>query len=228
MEKQNILGRLFKPTETSATESKAEPTITEPIEPTEPTENNQEENQEGKDEGEQKSSFTVEDWEQFIQSPEGMKLLQPKLDRYFTKGLETWKQNNLEKIVNQEIQKRNPTDPKEREIQQLKKDFENMQKVNQAMKFCEEFRLPVEMSEFLVKDTPEATKKAVQSVRNYLNKSIDLLVRLEVDNRFKQTGKIVSSGEKLTLTKEDLAKMDYAERAELYTRNPDLFHRLNR
>ena len=223
MEKQNILGRLFK-----QEQEPTEPTITEPIEPTEPTENNQEENQEGKDEGEQKSSFTVEDWEQFIQSPEGMKLLQPKLDRYFTKGLETWKQNNLEKIVNQEIEKRNPTDPVQRELLETKKQMERMKSQAETMKFLEEVKLPIEFAEFITRETPEATKKAVESVKNYLNRSINLLVKIEVDSRFKQSGTTVNAGNQQAITKEDLARMDYSERAELYTRNPDLFYRLTR
>ena len=40
--------------------------------------------------------------ENYLQNSEGQKLMQPKLDKYFNKGLETWKQNNLEKLIDEE------------------------------------------------------------------------------------------------------------------------------
>lgn len=45
------------------------------------------------------SADVVEKW---LQTNEGKKFLQPKLDSYFSKGLETWKNNNLEKLINAE------------------------------------------------------------------------------------------------------------------------------
>ncbi|WP_426578881.1 hypothetical protein P5490_019880 [Bacillus altitudinis] len=39
----------------------------------------------------------------FLETEEGKKVLQPRLDQHFTKGLETWKADDLEKIVEEEV-----------------------------------------------------------------------------------------------------------------------------
>ena len=58
--------------------------------------------------------------ENYLQNSEGQKLMQPKLDNYFNKGLETWKQNNLEKLIDEEIAKRYPEEtPEMRKIKEL-------------------------------------------------------------------------------------------------------------
>ena len=55
-----------------------------------------------------------------LEIAEGQKLIQPKLDKYFNKGLETWKQNNLEKLIDEEIAKRYPEEtPEMRRIKEL-------------------------------------------------------------------------------------------------------------
>ena len=58
--------------------------------------------------------------ENYLGNSEGQKLMQPKLDKYFNKGLETWKQNNLEKLIDEEIAKRYPEEtPEMRKIKEL-------------------------------------------------------------------------------------------------------------
>ena len=73
--------------------------------------------EENKDTDEVKSLFTgfipKDQLESYLDSEEGKKLLQPRLDKYFTKGLETWKANNLKKEVEAEINKRFPPETEE-------------------------------------------------------------------------------------------------------------------
>ena len=38
----------------------------------------------------------------FLDGEQGKKYLQPKMDAYFSKGLDSWKANNLEKLINDE------------------------------------------------------------------------------------------------------------------------------
>ena len=42
--------------------------------------------------------------EAFLETDEGRRLLQPRLDKYFTKGLKTWQDNNLEKEVQARVE----------------------------------------------------------------------------------------------------------------------------
>ena len=67
-----------------------------------------------------------------MDTKEGQRFIQPDLDRYFTKGLESWKEKNLEKIVDEEISKRNPEQSDEQKrISALEKSWKNeMQKLN--------------------------------------------------------------------------------------------------
>ena len=41
----------------------------------------------------------------FLDTDEGMKTIQPKLDQYLTKGLDTWKENNVQKLVDAGVEK---------------------------------------------------------------------------------------------------------------------------
>lgn len=64
---------------------------------------------------------TVEGVKEFLETDEGKKFLQPILDGNFTKGLDTWKKNNLEKEVQKLYDEKHPpeteTDKKLLELQ---------------------------------------------------------------------------------------------------------------
>jgi len=47
--------------------------------------------------------ITPEGVTSFLDTAEGKKMLQPKLDAHFTKGLETWKEKTLPSILDDEI-----------------------------------------------------------------------------------------------------------------------------
>lgn len=50
-------------------------------------------------------------------------------DQHLSKGLETWKSNNLESLVNEKIKELYPEeDPKDNELKKLKQEMENMKK----------------------------------------------------------------------------------------------------
>jgi hypothetical protein len=54
--------------------------------------------------------LTPESVASFLDTPEGKKLLQPRLDQHFTKGLETWKEKTLPSLLDEEIKKKFPGD----------------------------------------------------------------------------------------------------------------------
>lgn len=76
------------------------------------------------------STPTVEGVEGFLDTPEGKKVLQPRLDSNFTKGLNSWKEKNLDKLVDEEVKKRNPDKtPEQLEIEKLRKQIEDAEKL---------------------------------------------------------------------------------------------------
>ena len=64
----------------------------------------------------------------FLEGEQGKKFLQPKMDAYFTKGLESWKANSLDKLINEEIKKRFPNEtPEMKRIMELEQKLANQE-----------------------------------------------------------------------------------------------------
>jgi hypothetical protein len=116
---------------------------------------------------------TVDRVNAFLEGEDGKKLLQPRLDTYHNKGLESWKTNNLTKMVDEEVKKRFPdADPKDVAMAQLKAEFENMKNstlkeklTNKTLKQFQELKLPSELVDFIVGDE-ESTKKNIEMLKN--------------------------------------------------------------
>lgn len=129
----------------------------------------------------------------YLETEEGKKLLQPKLDSYFTKGLETWKQNNLEKIIEEEVRKRNPQKtPEQLELEKLRKEIEDERKarnretlVNKALKVADEKALPKGIIDFFIADDEENTLTNLTKLEEEYSKAI----QAAVDAKFKDYGR---------------------------------------
>ena len=104
---------------------------------------------------------------EYLATEAGKKLIQPDLDKYLTKGLETWKTNNLTSLLDAEIKKRFPeTDPKDTELANMKAQIAEIQQEAQrkeliikAQAKATADKLPVELiSHFIGKDEDETNK----------------------------------------------------------------------
>ncbi len=86
-------------------------------------------------------------------------------DKHLSKGLETYKTNNLGKLVDEEVKKRFPeADPRDTEIAKLKQQFEQMQKdathkdlTNSALKIAQERKLPTSLIDFMIGSDQDTT-----------------------------------------------------------------------
>lgn len=102
----------------------------------------------------------------YLDSDQGKKILQPRMDRNFNKGLESWKQNNLEKILNEEITKRFPNEtPEQKEIRELRKQMEQIKQeavreklTAQATELASKSGLPAALVKYFVGSTEEETR----------------------------------------------------------------------
>lgn len=134
----------------------------------------------------------------FLETEEGKKFLQPRLDQHFTKGLETWKDNNLKKIVEEEVSKRNPSKtPEQLEIEKLRKDMEsernarNREKlVNTALKVADKKTLPKDVIDFFIGENEESTIENLGK----LEESFNAAVQAAVDVKFKESGREIERG----------------------------------
>ncbi|RST66834.1 DUF4355 domain-containing protein [Bacillus pumilus] len=134
----------------------------------------------------------------FLETEEGKKVLQPRLDQHFTKGLETWKDNNLEKIVEEEVSKRNPSKtPEQLEVEKLRKEIEAEKAarnretlVNKALKAADEKKLPKDVIDFFIGENEDSTLENLSK----LEESFNAAVQAAVDVKFKESGREIERG----------------------------------
>jgi len=108
----------------------------------------------------------------FLESEDGKKLLQPKLDSYHTKGLKTWQEKNLEGLVSAKVKELHPdADPKDIELNKMKTMLEQMQKdtlkkdlTNKALKTAQEKKLPTDLIDYFVGNDEETTNKNLEKL----------------------------------------------------------------
>lgn len=106
----------------------------------------------------------------FLETDDGKKFIQPTLDKYHSKSLKTWQDNNLSKLVDEEVNKRFPKiDPKDKEIAELKAQFEKAQKetardklTNKALKVATEQKLPTDLVDYFIGDDEDTTNKNLE------------------------------------------------------------------
>lgn len=178
------------------------------------------------------SQVTVDGVTTFLETDEGKKLLQPKMDSNFTKGLETWKKNNLEKIITDEIAKRNPNNksPEQLEVEKALAEIERWKTKtiresvrNEALKFATDNKLPSEVVDYFIsleKDDDEEGTKSKESTMTNLNKLKEVWgnhLQASVNERMKSNGFNPKDGDgkPKTLTLDQLKAMSSDEIAEL-------------
>lgn len=114
----------------------------------------------------------------FLNTDDGKKLLQPMLDKYHSKGLETWKNNNLTKLIDEEVSKRFPqADPKDVELKKMQAEIEKMKSdsvkkdlTNKTLKQFQDKKLPTELVEFIIGGDEETTNKNIELLANLFAK----------------------------------------------------------
>jgi hypothetical protein len=179
------------------------------------------------------SFITGESVEVFLNSEEGRKMLQPKMDKHFSKGLETWKQNNLQGLIDEKVKELNPTETEEqKQLRALEDKLTAMeQEKNLASMKANATRelgskgLPVGMADLLVADSQEVTRDRI----NMFEAEFKNAVKEEVAKRLKETGGTPNNSNNADnknkgMTKDKLLKMNYNERLAFYSENKELFN----
>ncbi|WP_341320833.1 DUF4355 domain-containing protein [Solibacillus sp. FSL H8-0523] len=129
----------------------------------------------------------------YLATSDGKKVLQPLLDSNFTKGLDTWKTNNLDALVEDELKKRNPDkSPAEIEVEKLRQEIEKerterarSELSTKALKLAQEKGLPTEVIDFLIGADEEATTANLTKYEEAHTKAI----QAAVDAKFKGAGR---------------------------------------
>ena len=140
---------------------------------------------------------TAEVVNSYLDSQEGVKLLQPRLDSHFSKGLQTWKDNNLTKLIDEEVAKRNPGEtPEQKEIRELKAQLEQDKAerlkeklTNVAMKKADELGLPLDLVQHFIGTDEDSTNSNLEN----FNSAFQTAIQTQVNSKFKQNGRDVKN-----------------------------------
>ena len=181
------------------------------------------------------SFFTPDSINDYLETEEGKKAIQPKMDKYFSKGLDTWKTNNLQKLIDEAVAKANPQEtPEQKAIRELqdKLNKAEAEKKAEALKLkahaeANTLGLPAELVNYFVADTEEGTKENLKAFDLQFKSAIERAV----EDKLKQSAqtppapqsKQQGSGD---ITKEDFLSMKYQERLKLFNENPELYKTL--
>lgn len=137
--------------------------------------------------------MSVEEMQQlFSENQEYKKWLDSEKDRHFTKGLETWKQKTLPKLIEEEISKRFPqADPKDLKLKELEAKIAQMEQEklrealkNKALTLATEKKLPVQLIDFLIGQDEESTLQNLSTFEEVWTSHLQSLV----DEKLKSTG----------------------------------------
>lgn len=140
-------------------------------------------------------TVSVDDVKGFLDTEEGKRFIQPELDRYHSKGLESWKEKNLEDLIEQEVRKRNPEQSEEQKrISALEQELEKRdaeakrEKLrSNALGKARELNLPTSLVDRFLGDSDEDTEQNLKA----LKETFDKYVQKGVESKFKSSGRDV-------------------------------------
>lgn len=163
------------------------------------------------------NKVSVEGIEKYVTEDEDAKKWFDSIkDKHFNKALETWKSNNLSKLIDDEVKKRFPAKAeKEIEVEKLKSEIEKMKQeklheilTSKAVKIASDKNLPLSLVDFFIAKDEDSTVSNLKVLEESFNKE----VQKAVEKRLKSEGYNPpkdSSGNALTL--ETIKKMSPTE-----------------
>lgn len=123
--------------------------------------------------------------------------LDSEKDKHYNTALETWKTNNLTKIIDEEVAKRNPTEtPEQKMIAELQKKFddsENARKrqelMNVALGVATDKGLPKGILDKLLGDDETATLANIEAFATEYNTTVQAAVEAKFKTGGREPGK---------------------------------------
>ena len=130
-------------------------------------------------------SVSVEEVQKMLVENEELKRwLDSEKDRHFSKGLETWKRNNLQKLIDEEIKKRFPeADPKDVKLKELEAKIAQMEQEklrealkNKALTLATEKKLPIQLIDYFIGQDEESTLQNLAKFEEVWTSNLQSLV----------------------------------------------------
>ena len=147
----------------------------------------------------------------FLGTDEGKKILQPINDAFFTKGLKTWQDSNLQKIKDDAVAASKNETPEQKQIRELSEKFNTESKLrakeaikNKVLQSLTAKGLPTDLADLVSKvETEEEIPVIIEALEKTLTSQKENLTA----EFQKSNGRTVVSPGKTKLTKEILKTM---------------------
>lgn len=134
----------------------------------------------------QASGLTLEAFKEKMKNDKDFKaFIDSENDKYHSKALKTWKENNLEKELEPFIKEKYPelvTDPTQKELLELKKELEKERQANarkdlltQAIKYASDKKLPASVVEKCLGEDFDKTKEVIDSIADDWSKGLEAI-----------------------------------------------------
>lgn len=110
--------------------------------------------------------LSVEEVQKFItENTDAKKWFDSEKDKHFSKGLETWKTNNLQKLIDEAVRKANPEEtPEQKQLRELQEKINKMEAEktyealkNKALTVATEKKIPVSIVDLFIGEDEEST-----------------------------------------------------------------------
>lgn len=137
--------------------------------------------------------FTKEKVQEYVEKePDAKAWIDSVKDKHLQKGLETWKSNHLESMINDEIKKRFPEKSEQEleverlksEINKIKLEKEKETLTNKTMQIASERNLPIELAGFFIGENEESTLENLKVLESAFQGS----VQKALEERLKTNG----------------------------------------
>lgn len=177
-------------------------------------------------------NVTAESVQSFLGTEEGKKILQPELDRYATKAIDSWKSNHLQNIIEDEMLKRRVVETPEQKalremqerIQRIEKEKQRETLKNVALMEFGKRGLPDALTNYMIGETEESTRRNIQTLELEWKSSLERAV----EERLKSSGRTPNVSPDTVKSTEpiDKSKMSYQQLVELQQHNPEMYKQI--
>ena len=151
-----------------------------------------------------------------------------------TKGIETFKAKELDKLINEEVDKRtgkNET-PEMKRIRELEEKLASKEKsevrqemLNKARKIVDDKKLPLDILDLINLESDDLINTNISKFEKMFNSYIAKAVEETVKtNSYKPTGKETKNTKQIT--KEDIENMTVIQRTQFKNADPELYKKL--
>lgn len=179
------------------------------------------------------NEITLDTVQNFLETnEEGQKWLQSYSDAKVTKGISTWKENNLQAEVDEKVKKLYPSeDPRDSEIKKLSMELKEMKNkssmsefTGEILKIAAEKKLPQEIVKMLITSDKDKTNSNIQALEEVWNTAL----KENIKGNINSTTPNFNTGGNNEINIEQFSQMSYQDKKSLRQENPELYSELTK